>query len=76
MSEHFRTAIYNDCWMVRHYQARNDQKLAQAIDKLGRTVRYVFAQSEDFHDLLQALSDGLSDRDDTCVLRRPRRRRM
>lgn len=75
MSERFRTAIYNDCWMVRHYQSRNADKLAQAVDKLGKTVRHVFAQSDDFHALLMAIADGLSDRDDACVLR-SRRRRM
>lgn len=69
-------AIRNDSWMVRHYSSRNQDKFKAAVEKLGITVKYAFMHSDDYTPLLIALADGLSVRDDTCVIkpqRRPRR---
>lgn len=58
----YKSAIYNDCWMVRHYR-RKDILRRQAIQKLGLTLREAFRDAEDFEPLLSALIDGLSDKD-------------
>lgn len=57
--------IYNDAWMVRNYsRGRNSHigraERAQAIRKLGLTIRFAFNISEDFEALLVALYDGLT----------------
>ena len=64
-------AIYADARWVRHYERGGRLKYspmairrAQAILKLGLTVRYAFSQSDDFEALLVALFDGLCRRDD------------
>ena len=61
-------SILNDGWMVRHYalqRTRHDRDLrAQAIQKMGLTVRDAFARSDDFEVLLGAVVDGLRPRDD------------
>jgi hypothetical protein len=61
-------AILNDWWMVRHYGlARNPAmrlQRAQAILKLGLTVRHAFNSSDDFEVLLAAVIQGGSPRDD------------
>jgi hypothetical protein len=57
-------AILNAAWMVRHY-ARGGRssfqrpERAQAIQRLGLTVREAFNRSEDFEPLLVAIVDGL-----------------
>jgi len=60
-------AILNDGWMVRHYalQRTPSQRLrrAQAIQKMGVTVRAAFSQSDDFEALLGAVVEGLRPRD-------------
>jgi len=60
-------AILNDGWMVRHYtlqRTRHDrERRAQAIRKMGLTVREAFNQSQDFEPLLGAVVDGLRPRD-------------
>lgn len=58
-------SIYNAAWLVRHNGRggrSSTQRLerAQAIQRLGLTVREVFNASEDFEPLLIALFDGLS----------------
>lgn len=58
--------ILNDWYMVRHYErgARMSRgstlslKRAQAIKKLGLTVREAFNRSDDFWPLLAAVADG------------------
>lgn len=61
--------IRNDAWMVLHYSPQRTaaQRLrrSQAILKLGLTVRYAFAQSDDFEALLTAVLDGLNPRSDS-----------
>jgi hypothetical protein len=61
-------AIRNDAWMVVHYadQRTAHRRLcrAQAIQKLGLTVRHAFAVSDNFERLLAALIDGLRPRDE------------
>jgi hypothetical protein len=55
-------AIRNDAWMVRYY-ARNRMRRAQAIAKLGATLRHAFTESDDFETLLAAVLDGLRPQD-------------
>lgn len=61
-------AILNDWWMVRHHalQRTPDMRLrrAQAIQKLGLTVRHAFNSSDDFESLLAAVMDGGRPRDE------------
>jgi hypothetical protein len=60
-------AILNAAWMVRHYARGGRQssaspartQRAEAIHKLGLTVRQAFNASDDFETLLQAVVDGL-----------------
>ena len=61
--------ILNDAWMVRHYSRGGrlsiQRKLrAQAIQKLGLTVRRAFNCSDDFPALLAAVVDGLRPREE------------
>lgn len=58
MKRDFTSAILNDAWQVRHYK-RNRLKRAQAILKLGHTVRHAFTNSKDFESLLKAVINGL-----------------
>ena len=51
-------AIRHAAWMVRNY-SRNKMRRAQAIAKLGHTVRHAFTNSDDYETLLAALLDGL-----------------
>lgn len=55
--------ILNDAWMVRHYsrQIGPTQRLrrAQAVQKLGATVRHAFTSSDDYEPLIAAILDGL-----------------
>lgn len=50
--------ILNASWMVRHY-SRSTAMRSQAILKLGHTLRYALAKSEDFEPLIAAILDGL-----------------
>lgn len=59
-------AIRNACWMVRHYArplARVREQRAQAIWRLGLTVREAFNSTEEFEPLLCALVEGLRPHD-------------
>ncbi len=60
--------ILNDGWMVRHYSLQRTSveraRRAQAIQKMGLTVRNAFAQSDNFEPLLAAVADGLRPRDE------------
>lgn len=60
-------AILNDAWMVRNYglERNESQRLrrAQAILKLGLTVREAFNATDDFEPLLAAICDGLRPRE-------------
>jgi hypothetical protein len=64
----FTAAILNDAWMVRHYglERNESQRLlrAQAIKKLGLTIREAFAATDNFEPLLAAICDGLRPRDE------------
>ena len=64
--------ILNDAWMVRHY-ARGGRladkspmrvKRAEAIERLGITVRDAFQMCQDYEALLGAVVDGLRPKDD------------
>lgn len=68
-------AIRNDSWLVRHYSSRNADKFKAAIEKLGITVKFAFMHSDDYAPMLIAIADGLSERDDACVIRPARRPR-
>lgn len=58
-------AILNAAYMVRHYRRRLARaQQDQAFHALGLAVRDAFNRSEDFRPLLQAIRDGLSERDD------------
>lgn len=60
--------ILNAAWLVRHYTLQRTAAMrlqrAQAILRLGLTVREAFNQSDDFEALLAAVVDGLRPRDD------------
>jgi hypothetical protein len=61
--------IRNDFCMVRHYERGGRSSIqrtqrAQAILKLGLTVREAFNRSDDFEALLTAMADGLHPRDE------------
>jgi hypothetical protein len=63
------SAILNDAWMVRHYvrggrTSMGRAQRAQAVQKLGLTVRDAFNRSHDFEALLTAVVDGLRPRDE------------
>ena len=57
-------AIYNDCWPIRYYAEQRTAyarlRRAQAIKKLGLTLRHAFNTCDEFEALLGALIDGLS----------------
>ena len=55
-------AILNDAWMVRNY-SRNRIRRAQAIAKLGHTLRHAFNQSDDFETLIATVLDALRPQD-------------
>ena len=61
-------AILNSAWMVRYHALQRTPAMrlrrAQAITKLGLTVRHAFAVSDDFEALLGAIVDGLKPRDE------------
>lgn len=61
-------AILNDWWMVRHYAMQRTAtmrlKRAQAILKLGLTIREAFASSDDFEPLIAAILDGARPREE------------
>lgn len=68
-SERNVSAILNAAWLVRHYARggrttiqRNER--AQAIRKLGVTVREAFNGSEDFEPMLAAVVEGLRPKGD------------
>jgi hypothetical protein len=56
--------IYSACWWVRHYSPQRTPQMrlkrAQAIHRLGLTLREAFNSSEDFEPILTALVDGLT----------------
>jgi hypothetical protein len=59
--------ISNDCCMVRHYERGNRTSIgklqrAQAILKLGVTLRYVLEHCDDDEATLATLVDGLRPR--------------
>lgn len=48
------------CWMLRHYRRPIQRaQRAQAVLRLGLTVREAFSASDDFEPLLIALVEGL-----------------
>lgn len=56
-------AILNDWWMVRHYARGANTSIgrasrAQAIQKLGLTIRNAFNTSDDFEALIAAILAG------------------
>jgi len=59
--------IYSACWWVRHYSpprtAAMRLKRAQAIRRLGLTLREAFNRSDDFETLLTVLVDGLNTKE-------------
>jgi hypothetical protein len=57
-------ALHEAAWLVRHYR-RPVQRVqrAQAILKLGLTVREAFGACDDFEPMLIALVDGLHPQD-------------
>jgi len=58
-------AIRNACFMVRHYpRPAQRARRAQAILRLGLTVRAAFNSTDDFEPLLAALLDGLRPNDE------------
>lgn len=59
-AERLAAEIRHACWIVRSYRRplQREQR-AQAIARLGHTVRHAFASSEDFERLLAALVEGL-----------------
>jgi hypothetical protein len=62
-------AILNAAWMVRHYaRGRGTTPMAlrraQAIQKLGLTVRHALNSSDDFEKILAAVVDGLRPKDE------------
>jgi hypothetical protein len=58
-------AIYQAAWWVRHYARPNQRKQkAQAIQRLGLTIRAAFNDTEDFEPLLYALCCSLSETGD------------
>ena len=64
----FVAAIFNDSYPVRQYAPQRTPTMrlrrAQAIQKLGLTVRDAFSRSDDFEALLGAVVDGLRPRND------------
>lgn len=68
-AEFYRQKIYNDGWWVRRYGRGARSSLqrterAQAIRRLGLTVREAFAACDDFETLLLALFDCLNHKDE------------
>lgn len=59
------SAILNAAWPVRNARGKRSIQRAQAIQKLGLTVRMALEESDDFEPLLGAILNGLSSRDDT-----------
>jgi len=61
-------AILNDWWMVRHYTLQRTPAMrlrrAQALQRLGLTIRRAFNTSDDFEALLTAVVDGARPRDE------------
>ena len=62
-------AIYNDSYEVRYYHRGGRTSIgrarrAQAIQKLGLTLREALNRSEDFEAILAAIVDGLRPRDE------------
>lgn len=62
------SAIRNDAWMVLHYAPQRTPAMrlrrAQAILKLGLTIREAFNKTDNFEPLLVAIVDGLRPRDE------------
>lgn len=60
--------ILNHWWMVRHYAlqrtATERLRRAQAVQKLGLTIRRAFNSSDDFEVLIAAVLDGGRPRDE------------
>lgn len=67
-TEHHIAAILNDWWMVRYYAPQRTREMrlrrAQAVQKLGLTIRHAFNSSDDFEPLLAAVLDGGRPKDD------------
>lgn len=62
-------AILNAAYMVRHYSRGGRTRTqrserAQAIQRMGLTVRDAFNRSSDFEALLGAVATGLSQKDE------------
>lgn len=58
----FAASIFNDAYMVRHYRRGVSRRLrAQALQKMGATVREAFSTCEDFEPMLYAIAVGLHD---------------
>jgi hypothetical protein len=59
-TEQLAAQIRNAAWMVRHYRRPHaGATRAQAIQRLGLTVRAAFNKTEDFEPLLIAVVEGL-----------------
>jgi len=55
-------AIYNAAWRVRDFtRPHQHERKAQAVARLGFTVRAAFNASADFEPLLYAIRDALTD---------------
>jgi len=60
-------AIYSAAWWVRHYCRpihSQREKRAQALQRLGLTVRAAFEGSEDFEPILYAVCQSLCETPD------------
>ena len=53
------SAIQNAAWHVRNVRPVSRVRHAQAIQRLGVTVRAALAESDDFEAILAAVVDGL-----------------
>jgi hypothetical protein len=66
--ESLASEIRNAAWMVRHYALERTPieraRRAQAIQRMGLTVREAFDRCDDFEPLLAAICDGLKPRDE------------
>ena len=63
--EELVSCIYNDCYMVRHYE-RNQLRRRQAIQKLAETLRFAFNKARDYDEqqaVIGAMLEGLRPRD-------------
>ena len=58
-AEKWVSEIHNAAWHVRNVRPVSRVRHAQAIQRLGVTVRAALAESDDFEAILAAVVDGL-----------------